>query len=404
MKTFNDAVTYGKFLAGLRGYLKREMGYDEAAAVVRHRMENRDAMFLDVLETRYLNAAHSPYPALFEYAGCEFGDVADGVRRDGLEHTLKSLLDAGVYLTFEEFKGRQPIVRGGREIPAGPEAFENRQLKRYYHLSTGGSTGTARQIAVDLEHMWGQVPNQRIVDTIQGLVGTPMAHWFDGLPGNGLNALVARVPSGTTPERWFCPTLDEGSRPALKFRLAQAGIVAVSRRSMDLPRPELARLSEPELTSRYEATAAGRLDLAMLSEPFLGRFRNEGGHVGFQMWELFPDVQYSTFAFGPRLLHEDRELGRLVATALLRGVRTQNLGKTDRNIEILHEALGWERALLEEACWAPMRDDGRINTESIAEFQEWALARGDLDEIVPPSVYLDTTFAHYARERLDGSP
>ena len=169
------------------------------------------------------------------------------------------------------------------------------------------------------------------------------------------------------------------------------------------------RLEDLELhslhaASRYEALASGRLDVAMLSEPYLGRYTNDGGEIWLTMWELFPDHQYSTFAFGPRLLDQDRDLGRRVATALLQGVRAQNRGKTDRNIEILQEALGWERELLEEACWAPMRDDGRINTESIEEFQEWALARGDLDEIVPPFVYLDSTFAEHARRVLDGSP
>lgn len=158
------------------------------------------------------------------------------------------------------------------------------------------------------------------------------------------------------------------------------------------------------LATRYEAVVAGRLDGAHLSEPFLGRFRSEGGHVWIDLNEVVPGHQFSVFAFGPRLLEEDRELGRRVAIALLRGLRRFNLGKTPENVEILSEALGWERELLEGACWPTMRDDGRINFESIDEFQRWSLQKGDLDALLQPAEYADSTFMAHARRTLDGAP
>jgi hypothetical protein len=39
------------------------------------------------------------------------------VRNQGLEEALRALREARVYVTFEEFKGREPMVRHGQLIP-----------------------------------------------------------------------------------------------------------------------------------------------------------------------------------------------------------------------------------------------------------------------------------------------
>jgi hypothetical protein len=67
----------------------------------------------------------SPYLALLRHAGCERGDLEALVRRDGLDRALHTLRDAGVYVTFEEFKGRTPIVRGTTTITASARDFDN---------------------------------------------------------------------------------------------------------------------------------------------------------------------------------------------------------------------------------------------------------------------------------------
>lgn len=234
------------------------MTIEEAREVLHRRMAEREKTFLSTLEQCVLNNRHSPYPALFEHAGCELGDVVEGVGQDGIEHTLETLRDAGVYVTFEEFKGRAPIIRSGREIPVTAESFDNRSLSRYYQMSTGGSTGAGRAVAVDLDHMWARVPDHIVADTIQGFYGNPQAIWFDGLPGNGLNSMLMRIPSGTAAERWFSPTMGRDSRPALKFQLAQAGILAVARLSSKAPAPEPVRLDEAEIIARWAADALER--------------------------------------------------------------------------------------------------------------------------------------------------
>ena len=58
-------------------------------------------------------------------AQCELGDIEKMVRDKGLEGTLLALWKAGVYITFEEFKGCKPIVRNGQVILVQTHDFDN---------------------------------------------------------------------------------------------------------------------------------------------------------------------------------------------------------------------------------------------------------------------------------------
>ncbi len=155
--------------------------------------------------------------------------------------------------------------------------------------------------------------------------------------------------------------------------------------------------------AEYDALRAGRLDAAMVGEPWLTRIKkNGGGVVGSSTNELMDGYQYSVYLFGPRLLDEDPELGKRVAVALLKGVRAYNEGKTARNLEILGEALGHDPDELREICWPPMRRDGLVVAAGIRDFQEWAFSRGYLDAITVHEDYWDPRFVEHAWRVLDG--
>ena len=59
-------------------------------------------------------------------------DVQRIVRSRGLEIALRELREGGVYITFEEFKGRQPIVWNGKVIPVKAADFDDPRLSYYY--------------------------------------------------------------------------------------------------------------------------------------------------------------------------------------------------------------------------------------------------------------------------------
>ena len=67
----------------------------------------------------------SPYLPLLAHAGAELGDLQTMVRQRGLEGTLEQLRDDGVYFSFEEFKGRMEVARGGRTHRFSERDFDN---------------------------------------------------------------------------------------------------------------------------------------------------------------------------------------------------------------------------------------------------------------------------------------
>lgn len=252
-----DGRKYARFLMGLRGFLRRRMSLDEAHAIIRDRMANRERNFLAMVEGGVFAHPESPYLGLFRSAGCSFADVEASIDSNGLEGTLADLRDAGVYVAFDEFWARGAIVRHGREIPVRWDSFENPFLTSAYRMSTGGSSGTARPVQVDLAHLWARVPEQLVADTIHGFSGIPTAIWFDGLPGNAPNTLLTRVPTQSYAERWFTPTALRDARPwgdlqAQRYRFAEAGMLGVARLSgVPLPHPEPLRLDQADVIARW---------------------------------------------------------------------------------------------------------------------------------------------------------
>ena len=165
--------------------------------------------------------------------------------------------------------------------------------------------------------------------------------------------------------------------------------------------PETIEFMHVPQAAEYDAIRAGRLDAAFIGEPWYSRALADGGRVAVRANDLFDGYQYSVVLYGPSMLDADSDLGDRFAVALLRGLRAYGEGKTDRNLDILSELIGQERSALTEFCWPRMGPDGVIDIPSIMEFQEWAVARGDQDAIVPPETFWDAGFVERANQILD---
>lgn len=217
-------------------------------------MAARESNLLETLERGVFSNPQSPWLRMLRIARCEPGDVRAMIGRDGVEAALGALRTAGVGLTFEEFKGTQPIVRGGEVIEASPSAFDNPGSGRSYTLSTGGSTGPSRRVAIDLEHMRARLPMQIVADDVHGVLGLPTAIWFEIPPGNGLNSVLMRVPYGNVPERWFTPLWDGPAGAPLRFRLATRTILATARLAgARLPSPTHLPLDRADVIAQWAA-------------------------------------------------------------------------------------------------------------------------------------------------------
>jgi hypothetical protein len=251
----SDARMYARFLWGLRAYVRNTITLEEARAAVRARMADRETNFLRLVRRGIFDYPRSPYLPLLGLAGCEQGDVENLVLAKGLEGALLALREAGVYFTFEEFKGREPIVRGGQEISARPSDFNNPYLSHYYYVESGGSTGAGTRAPTDLDHMAANAVNIMLARDAHGAFGLPTALWFGVLPDSaGPNSVLRHVRSGQAVSKWFSPMMSGDLRPSFKNRLATQLIVRLGQLyGAPIPAPEPVRLTEAAVVARWMA-------------------------------------------------------------------------------------------------------------------------------------------------------
>jgi hypothetical protein len=257
---------YGRFILGLPGYLRRPITLEEARDAIRRGLLQREENFLRVMRRGIFENPRSPYRPLLELAHCDLGDVESTVRSQGLEATLRVLKEAGVYLTFEEYKGRKPVIRNGTHVPVKPEDFNNPYTARAYTVETGGTTsGSGTRVNTDLEHLASTVPHLMLVRHIHGLMDAPMAIWRGPLPDpTGVGTILRAIPYRGVPHRWFSPIGDDFA-PSLKNRLATAYIIWMARFcGIPCPKPEPLPLERAEAIAEWAAETAREHGSAMI--------------------------------------------------------------------------------------------------------------------------------------------
>ena len=234
------AYMYGRFLIGLRGYLRNTITLAQARDLVKERLTRRTESLLLMAERSVFGLRTSPYRELLRLAGCELGDFVALVNDRGVEDALLALRKSGVYFTFEEFKGRELVVRDGREIPITPGQFDNPYLSRYFGTRTSGSTGKATRVSTDLDHLAVGAEHRLLCLDAHGVVDLPYAIWRPPLPaGSGINQVLRCARWGRAPVRWFTPHVHSDFRPSMKFRLANSMTIALGRAfGSVLPWPE----------------------------------------------------------------------------------------------------------------------------------------------------------------------
>jgi NitT/TauT family transport system substrate-binding protein len=153
-----------------------------------------------------------------------------------------------------------------------------------------------------------------------------------------------------------------------------------------------------EIPAAFESSS---LDMAMIAEPWTTRVLNTESAKLFRDLKVeFPDAQYSTMLYGPSLLGENPDAGKRFMTAYLQGVKQYQEGPTDRNIEIVNKYTKLDPAELKTLCWQSIHADGAINTQTIVEFQEWAVSEGYLEAAIPVETFWNPAFIEYAQTQI----
>lgn len=246
------ARMFARFPASLARFLRAPLTRDESLRIVRERMGRREANFLRLVERSVYGNARSPYLALLRSVGCEFGDVRNSVARHGLEGALAQLRQAGVYATYEEFKGRKPIVRNGLTLRVSARDFDNPFARTDFTLSTGGSTGLATSVGQDLDYIAAGAPHQVLALTAHGAIDAPTVQWMNMLPGNGLRFIIQRAHYGARTLAWYSALGWRDSVAWPKYDLATVYMVSwMKALGASAPYPRIARMDEPITVARH---------------------------------------------------------------------------------------------------------------------------------------------------------
>jgi hypothetical protein len=219
-ETLEYLAMYARFPLALRRFLQHPLTLEGAKAIIYQRMERREESFLRIAERCIYGHPRSPYLPLLNLAGCELGDLQALVRQKGLEGTLRQLREAGVYFSFEEFKGRTPAVRSGQAFHVKPTDFDNPTTHNVYAAHSGGSTGQSTRVAMDLDQIARRAPLQMVTSAAHGLLDAPVVIWRGIIPDSTLNAILQRACYRRLPARWFSYMGLRDSRHWVKYGLA----------------------------------------------------------------------------------------------------------------------------------------------------------------------------------------
>jgi hypothetical protein len=213
-----------RYAVGLGSYLRHTWRLEEARGSIEPRLAAREDAFLTLLERGIYAAPKNPYRRLLRHFGIDLPEVRRMVRADGLEQALGRLYDAGVYVTLEEFKGRQPILRDRIEIPVKASDFDNPFLAAHYAGRTSGSRGAGSRILIDLDFLDHESAHLYCFLAAHGAQDRPVAVWRGTPPGtDGLRAVLRYARIGG------CPS--DGSRRAARLSTPMAQGPRCSRRT-----------------------------------------------------------------------------------------------------------------------------------------------------------------------------
>jgi hypothetical protein len=239
MALLAEAHGLAQFVAGLRPFLRHPTTVDEAGTYVRQKMRDREETFVRIVEATVFANSRSPYLKLLRAAGCEPGDVRRLVRQDGIEGALRHLLQAGVYVTYDEFKGRTPAVRGSDTFSFRDSDFDNPLTATHFPGSTGGSTGRPSRIRMNLHHLEQSAPHWALWFAAHDWLDSDVVFRTPEFAGVANRQLIA-AKIGKRMVRWF----SQGAGQSRRDRLTASVVHALIRRAAGFPKPEFVPLDQ----------------------------------------------------------------------------------------------------------------------------------------------------------------
>ena len=253
-------VIGARLLSRLPSFLRHPTTLAEARDTLRRRLEQRQDNFLGIAKQAVYGHASSPYLQLLNLAGCEYGDLERLVNEEGVDGALRDLFRKGVYLTVNEFKGRQPATRGSATVEVNPELLRNPLAAFHIPARSGGSRSAGTPVLIDLAFVKGCGVNSCLTLDARGGASWLKATWET--PGAGARFRLLKYGSfGVPPVRWFSQV--DPAAPGLDpiFRWSERAMFWGSRLAgVPLPGSQYVPLHDPLPIAHWmtEVVRAGR--------------------------------------------------------------------------------------------------------------------------------------------------
>lgn len=266
MSLRDDVKMYARFTRDMRKFLGQRLSLSQARAIVQQRMQEREQNFLRLVERAVYGHSTSPYLALLQHARYDLPDLRARVGEIGLTDTLRELREAGVYIDFEEFKGRAPIVRDGLELAVKASDFDNPYLSGYLTKESGGSTGSGTRTSQDLDHYAALAPHQMLARQAHGVLDVPFVIWRGILPdGSGMNNVLQSTYYGHPPALWFSQLAPFATKH-VKYTLASYSFVLLGRvNGAPIPLPRYVPLDRSIVVTRAIADLLAKYGKCLVS-------------------------------------------------------------------------------------------------------------------------------------------
>jgi hypothetical protein len=199
---------YYRFVEGFRRFAKQRMTPDEAIALakssIKKRVVSRDENFLNFVEKGVFQYDRSPYLKLLEPKKIHFNDLKGWVAKDGIEGSLRTLANEGIYFTVDEFKGKVPVVRNGVEFWCKEGMFDNPFLSYVYEVRSGATRSAGTRVRIDFDYLHQRSLYDALLLSIHGCLQAPIANWFPIFPGApGINSSLRFAHIGNPARKWF---------------------------------------------------------------------------------------------------------------------------------------------------------------------------------------------------------
>jgi hypothetical protein len=248
-------MMYGRFAARLPGFLRHRLTLESTSATVSERLRSRGENFLHLAREAVFARPESPYRFIMREAGCEPGDIESVIQKEGLDEGLRQLERGGVRITFNEFKGRTPLVRGGKTFEIGDASFDNPLGTSSFVSQTTGSTGVPTRVNMELGHIETMSAQRYLSQVSNGVFGQPTIMYRAGLPSSaGVANIITHIVMGNPVRRWMSPVAPADINAPLRFRIAGAMLPVLARAAgQKFPRMEIVPVGDAVKVARAAA-------------------------------------------------------------------------------------------------------------------------------------------------------